>query len=158
MRAIDRKHVSFAAAVVAWALLLGVMVSASAARWYALDALWLLLTVVFLGYGIFRRDRRSSCGRELLSLTVALVLIFPIISAADDLLLFSVPDGAQAAVSDVAKPRQASTVAHLDSPVAAVTSQPVAHFSSWYLELESSPTRLITAIAHATGNHSPPLC
>ncbi len=145
--------------VVALAVLLpAVTLAAGASLWGALDLSWLLLAAAALAHVMFRRRRPSGCWRTLVSLTLALVVLYPIISPDDDLLLLILPDDAQTVVASVTKQKHLAAPLNLHAMVAALASLLVALPTASYPVFEPQLSRAVVTFSHATGNHSPPSC
>ncbi len=145
--------------VVAPPLFACLMSAAHASLGDSLDLLWILLTGGVFAHWILRRRPGSQPGtRELLSLTLALALLFPVISADDDLFLFDLPSDAQCLFAGPEKEKHAAVAAKPHMP-AAITA-PYVPTLLYSLDLVPESGRVATLVlsSHATGNHSPPLC
>lgn len=154
----ERSRASRVFVVVAPPLFACLMAAAHASLGDSLDLLWLLLTAGVFAHWILRRRPDNQPGiRELLSLTIALALLFPVISADDDLFLFELPSDTQCLFSAPEKEKRAAVVAKLHLPAV----MPTMFFSILLrtLELVPGPGGMATLAlsSHATGNHSPPL-
>ncbi len=124
--------------------------------WETLNGLWLLFAAAVLAHWVFGDDRKGSRWPMLVSLTVLLVLLFPIFSPDDDWLLFSLPDEARTAVSVPEKQKQLGAAAR--PHVATIATMSLFPSFNGVFELAPGiPTDFPAAPAgHATGNHSPP--
>ncbi len=155
-----RRHISAPLLLLAALAVLfpAITLAAGASLWRALDLSWLLLAAVALTHAIFRRSMQGGCGRTLLTLTVVLVVLYPIISPDDDLLLLILPADAQTVVADAAKQKHSAALPHVHALAAALASLLLAPPHSWYPVLEPQFSGSVITVAHATGNHSPPSC
>ncbi len=145
--------------VVAPPIAAGMMAAAHASLGDSLDLLWLLLTAGVFAHWILRRVPGRQPGiRELFSLTLALALLFPVISADDDLLLFDLPSDVQCMFSTPEKEKHGAVLAKLHSP--AVMTIPFVPTRLHPLELVPRTGAVATLVlsSHTTGNHSPPFC
>ena len=134
-----------------------VLAAARASLWDTLDIVWFLLAYgAFAHWALCSRETRRPLP-ELLSLGLLMVLLFPVISADDDLLVFRVPNEKQSTISAPEEQKQAAAVARLYSSPAVISSL----FPAWFATVDlvaEPPTAFPAAPAgHATGNHSPPL-
>ncbi len=139
-------------------LLPAVTLGAGDSLWRALDLSWLLLAAAALTHAIFRRAVQGSCWRTLVTLIVALVVLYPIISPDDDLLLLILPDDAQTVVADATKQKHSAALLNVHALAAALASLLLAPPHSGYPVLEPQFSGAVITVAHATGNHSPPSC
>lgn len=139
-------------------LLPAITLAAGGSLWRALDLSWLLLAAAALSHAIFRRPGYGGCWRTLLALTVALVVLYPIISPDDDLLLLILPDDAQTVVADATKQRHVAAPLNVQADDAALASLLVALPGFSHLVFEPQFRGAVVTVAYATGNHSPPSC
>jgi len=145
--------------VVAPPLTACLMAAAHASLGDSLDLLWLLLTAAVFAHWTLRRRPGSLPGmRELLSLTLALALLFPVISADDDLLLFDLPSDVQCLFSTPEKQKHAAASAKLHLPAAITVQLLPTLLHSLDLVPRSGSVATLVLSSHTTGNHSPPLC
>jgi hypothetical protein len=145
--------------VVAPPLAACLMAAAHASLGDFLNLLWLLGTAgVFAHWILYSRPGPCSRWTELLGLTLALALLFPVISADDDRLQFELPNDVQSLFSTPEKQKHFPASAKLHSPeMMTVRFIPsLVHF----LELvpRSGSVATIVLSSHTPGNHSPPLC
>jgi hypothetical protein len=129
----------------------------------SLNLLWLLLAV-----GVFAHwltpdggSRRCTHLLGLLTLIFVLCLLFPVVSANDDLALYLINDAktSHSMVSSLQGEKQLRGSAGLLGSPAALAVQ-LAFSLPAASEFVSEPVRIanVAAPGDATGNHSPPLC
>ena len=129
----------------------------------SLNLLWLVLAVGSLAHWLApERTRRCHHLHGLVTLVFVLSLLFPVISANDDLAQQELINDAKSSQSLVASLRTdkplPGTVWVLNSAV-----PPTIHLASYSPALadsvsEPSVAASVTVLGDATGNHSPPLC
>ncbi len=126
-----------------------------------LNLLWLLLAVATFAYWIDRGSRRCNQVRGFVSLVFALALLFPVISANDDLeqwCLINDAVSSQSLTADLKGNHHPSAPpTFLVSPAALATqSAPPIHSASQFV-CGPSPRASVDTPGDTTGNHSPPL-
>lgn len=145
--------------VVAPPIAAGMMAAAHASLGDSLDLLWLLLTAGVFAHWILRRvPGRQPGSRELFSLTLALALLFPVISADDDLLLFDLPSDVQSMFSTPDKQKHAAAAAKLHLPAVVTVQFMPARLHPLDFVPRSGFVATLVLSSHTTGNHSPPFC
>jgi hypothetical protein len=127
-----------------------------------LNLLWLLLAIGALTH--WTGPDNSRCRAQLpglISLVFILSLLFPVVSANDDLAQLDLINDAktsQSITTSLKNDKQLHSIASLDSSAALVA--PSACFLPVTFEFVSEPARpaSVATPGDATGNHSPPLC
>ena len=129
----------------------------------SLDLLWVLLTVgAFVHWAAPRGNRRRTQLSGLVSLVFVLSLLFPVISANDDLAQLDLINDAktsQLITASLKSNKQLSGSAGLLAlPVAAAYQlAPSLSLASEFIPEPARPASVATP-GDTTGNHSPPLC
>jgi len=129
----------------------------------SLNLLWLLLAIGSLAHWIAPdRSRRCAHLHGLVTLVFALSLLFPVISANDDVAQRDLINDARTSQSLVSSLRTdrllACSAGLLASPAVPVVQLASLLPAASELFSEPAPAASVAAPGDATGNHSPPLC
>ncbi len=126
----------------------------------SLNALWILLAFAgFAHWGAACPRRRRVHAPGIISLVFALALLFPVISANDDLAQLDLINDAETSQGISANVKSEKEVARLGEPAAlpaGVTVKVPVASPAFELATEFIPVAFVSVPADATGNHSPP--
>jgi hypothetical protein len=127
----------------------------------SLNLLWVLLTIGAFVHWAAPGSRRRTQLSGLVGLVFVLSLLFPVISANDDLAQLDLMNDAktsQSITTSLKGDKHLHSAGLCDSPAALVNA--IACFLPVTSEFVSEPARLasVATPGDATGNHSPPLC
>lgn len=129
----------------------------------SLNLLWILLAVCALAHWAAPSARRCSAHvRGLVTLVFVLSLLFPVISANDDLVQLDLLNDAktsQLIISTLKNDKHLPVLLGLTGSLGltAIPSTPFVPTNSWFLP-EPAQVATVATPGDTTGNHSPPLC